>query len=124
MNERQSGSVSSSVVDGEFIGAAEKFRLEGFHSDALVLLLKGLSENPSHHQARLLLARVFFELGCVPFALNELAFLSQRFPKNENLKKLIRELGGNVAAAQSESMAAVVAESEIDFDAIEGLEEE
>lgn len=107
-----------------FVAVAEAYRLDGQHQDALVALLKGLSENPSHDQARLLLARVFVELGCVPYALNELGQLVRRFPKNVSLQKLFRALGGTEIPSEQGSVSSVVAESEIDFDAIDDLERE
>jgi tetratricopeptide (TPR) repeat protein len=107
-----------------FVAAAEAYRLDGLHQDALVTLIKGLSENPSHDQARLLLARVFVELGCVPYALNELRQLVRRFPANASLQKLFRALGGSEVSVEKGSAASVVAESEIDFDAIDELERE
>lgn len=125
MNDNESETTAATdSLGADFITRAEGFRLEGLHSEALVVLLKGLSENPTHHQARLLLARVFFELGCVPFALNEIRYLSTRFPENANLQKLFRDLGGGDIARETPVAAAVIAESEIDFDAIEDLDRE
>lgn len=118
MNENE----SEPAVATTFVATAETYRLDGLHQDALVTLLKGLSENPSHDQARLLLARVFFELECIPFALNELRQLCQRYPNNVSLAKLYSSLGGEEIKATSSGAGSVLAESEIDFDAIEELE--
>jgi len=109
---------------GEFMTRAELLRLEGAHHDALVTLLRGLSENPSHHPARLLLARVLFELGCAPFALREVEMLCRALPANQSLMKLYQGMGGTDAFSPGSPSEEVLAESEIDFDAISDLEEE
>ena len=106
------------------IAEAENRRLEGNHQEALLLLLKGLSESPSNHPARLLLARVFFELGCTPFALREVGQLCMNLPDNQSLKKLYQAMGGTTPLIQSTAVESVIAESEIDFDAIADLENE
>lgn len=111
----------------EFVANAESLRLEGNHLDSLLMLLQGLSQSPSNHPARLLLARVFFELECTPFALREVEQLARALPSNQSLKKLYQAMGGGelnarVAVAETVVVESVVAESEIDFDAIDDLE--
>jgi predicted Zn-dependent protease len=110
----------------QFVVAAEALRLEGGHAEALVVLLKGLSCSPNNQQGRLLLARVLYECDCVPYAIRELEQLCAALPNNPSLHKLYRALSGNdyQAAARASSQSAVMAESEIDFDAIEELGEE
>jgi predicted Zn-dependent protease len=108
----------------QFVVAAEALRLEGGHAEALVVLLKGLSCSPNNQQGRLLLARVLYECDCVPFAIRELAQLCAALPNNPSLHKLYRALSGNDYQAAASSLSAVMAESEVDFDAIEELGEE
>ena len=122
-NESQSGQRGESA-GAEFLVQAESMRLEGAHQDALLLLLKGLSESPSNHPARLLLARVFFELECAPFALREVGQLISVFPDNQSLRKLYQAMGGVTPVTTSTAAESVIAESEIDFDAIDDLENE
>ena len=110
----------------QFVVVAEALRLEGAHKDALVILMRGLSHSPGNHQGRLLLARVLFECDCVTYAVRELETLCTSFPGHESLFKLYRALSGNefVLGSNAASTSAVVAESEIDFDAIEELDKE
>ena len=110
----------------QFVAVAEELRLEGVHSEALVVLLKGLSCSPNNYQGRLLLARVLYECDCVPYAVREVAQLCAELPSNMSLSKLYRALSGRdyVASSNASSSAMVMAESEIDFDAIEELGDE
>lgn len=61
-------------------------------ADAQQILIKGLSVNPSLDLARLLLAKVYFLQGFIPFAAKEIAELRVKNPKLEVLKRLHQKL--------------------------------
>jgi predicted Zn-dependent protease len=126
MEEQSQALLAQDPGAEQFVAVAEELRLEGIHSEALVILLKGLSRNPSNYQGRLLLARVLYECDCVPYAVRELTQLCAALPNNPSLLKLYRALSGRdyVVSGDTSSSATVMAESEIDFDAIEELGDE
>jgi hypothetical protein len=109
----------------QFVSVAEKQRLQGNHELALVILLLGLSHAPSNHQGRLLLARVFYELECIPFAIEQLKKLCEEFPQHKNIQKLYHKMGGEIAALTSKPQTGnVIAHAEIDFESIDDLEQD
>lgn len=126
MDEQQQAQLEQDPGSGLFVSVAEGLRLEGAHSDALVILLRGLSHSPSNYQGRLVLARVLYECDCIPYAVRELETLCTAFPNNQSLLKLYRSVSGNefVSVDRSNSTTEVMAESEIDFDAIDELGKE
>ena len=116
-----------------FVDCAEELRRAGDLEEALEICLAGLSANPSSLRGRLVLARVFYESGYIPFAARELAYLRRARPESESLRKLCEELGVEALqdsfadAAQSlpaQGEAEVVAETEFDLDVLETLSEE
>ena len=105
-------------VYGDF---ADGLRRRGDLLGALQVCLSGLSSNPGHHLGRLVLARVFYDLGCMPFALRELVYLRRELPDVQSIKKLVDKLSPAGAAdtkETSESEEAVFAEADFDFDDI------
>ena len=74
--------------DPKFLECCEHYRDTGDVLKALALCSRGLSANPSHHQARLFLAKIFFELGCVPFATREIDTLIDELPHVDSLRRL------------------------------------
>ena len=116
-----------------FVEYAEELRRSGDLAEAMEICLAGLSANPSSLRGRLVLARVFYENGYIPFAARELAYLRRARPESESLRKLCEELGVEALqdsfaeAAQvssSQEAAEVVAETEFDLDVLESLSEE
>lgn len=116
-----------------FVDCAEELRRAGDLGEALEICLAGLSANPSSLRGRLVLARVFYESGYIPFAARELAYLRRARPESESLGKLCEELGVEalqdsfadamqVSPAQGD--AEVVAETEFDLDVLESLSDE
>lgn len=108
----------------DFVDRAEGLRISGKLDEALAMALKGLSENPEECRGRLVLARIFYEKGYLPFAVREVEHLARQVPSNTALKKLLGTLapdrGGDIpstAAAED-----TVAESEFDLDALALLE--
>ena len=66
-------------------------------ADALVVWLKALSKNPDLILARLQLAKLLWQLDCVPFALEQLQQIETKVgsAQSESLKNLIVRLGGS-----------------------------
>lgn len=84
---------------------------------ALLVLLKGVSQSPSDHQGRLLLARVFHSMGMTPLAVRELQHLIRELPDMEILRRLVEALSPGASVAQSpQASTSTVAEAEFDID--------
>ena len=105
-----------------YVQLAQTLRKAGRFSEAMETLLRGLSELPDHAPARLLLARVFLQLGYRPFAVRELQELRSRFPENRPLERLFEKVAPDYLAGSADSdpstMASTVAEADFDFDDI------
>lgn len=85
--------------------------------DAQQLLLKGLSEDPFNPRARILLAKVFFEMGFVPFSVRELEQVYHELPDNKYVKNLLEKLAPErVGALDTVSQGTVGTLAEADFD--------
>ena len=122
-----------------FAEFAESLRQQGTRLAALSVCLAGLSANPTCHRGRLVLARVFFDLGYHAFAVRELEELSIALPKVESITKLLnkfdpgrdgRRLGDKAPYPQSDDVGRAgcpqpaateetVAETEFDLAEIE-----
>jgi len=113
-----------------FAEVADVLREHGDLTQALSVCLHGVEANPSCHLGRLVLARVFFEMGCAGFAIRELAILRQLVPANVSLIRLIERLAPEVAATSAtpasggESVRAAAALSLDDLEALEGEDPE
>lgn len=95
--------------------------------DAEQLLLKGLSADPFNPRARILLAKVFFELGYVPFAVRELEQVYLELPDNKYVKNLLEKLAPErvtVGAPVAKGPSDTLAEADFDIGDIEILEKE
>lgn len=79
-----------------------------------------LTQNPSQHQVRLLLARIFFEQGRIAFAAREVAFISSKLPENMPVKKLLAKLSPEGIQKSTVAQETVISESEFSIDEIEG----
>ena len=113
-----------------FVDVAEAYRRESNLDAAIEVCLKGLSANPSCHLGRLVLARVFFERGELPFAAREVRELCSALPEIESLKRLMKSLSPDaqesvpkpqVEAATTQN---TVAEADFDLDEIDILEDD
>lgn len=80
---------------------AEYLRQNGKFDVALRALFRGLSANPSAHRARLVLARIFYEIECLPFAIRELVTLHDELPGNRSISKLLDKFGVNTHSVES-----------------------
>lgn len=115
-----------------FIEFGEFLRRSARYSDALLVVLRGVSTNPTHPRGRLLLARVLFDCGCTSLAAREVEVLCRQFPEGKFLKKLLERLAPQAAAALSakpreqetqSSAPETLAEADIDFDVLDSSKE-
>ena len=124
MNEKDyRGALSSDPGSPVFVEFAEFLRGLRRHSEAIDVCLAGLSANPDAHRGRLMLARIYYECGFVPFAVRELQLLVGHFPQNRALAKLSERLSP-AHGAQNSSAESEVAEAEFDIDAISLIAED
>jgi hypothetical protein len=86
----------------QFVILAENFRARGQQLEAVRVLMAGLSANPTYHRGRLLLARLFYELQFVPFAIRELEELQRALPQSLSIAKLLNKFG--VLAPRSQDL--------------------
>ena len=118
MNEKEYRSTLSSDPGAPaFVEFAELLRGMRRHSEAIDVCLAGLSANPDAHRGRLMLARVYYECGFIPFAVRELQTLVAQFPANRALAKLCERLSP-VDGTTGSGVESEVAEAEFDIDAI------
>lgn len=107
----------------------EALRAAGRQSEALLLCLKILSSNTEDHATRLVLSRVFIDLGATPFAVRELEQLCRDLPEIKTLKRLLDTIAPGRAkkiSPQETSQGPIkqtVAETDFSFDDLEAIEE-
>jgi predicted Zn-dependent protease len=90
-----------------FVQLAQLLISEERLNEALLVLLRGLSHAPSQNSGRLLLAQVYFELGFIPFAVEQIKTLITADPASETLRKLLIAIApGEAGAILSRSDAA------------------
>lgn len=108
-----------------FAEVAEDLRKQGQAPQAFRVCFSGLSANPHCHLGRLVLARLFYEQGSLPFALRELKTLAEELPDNKYIAKLLGKLTpGEISQPTEQPGESTIAEAEFDFDDIDLLEEE
>lgn len=101
--------------NARFVDYAEFLRKEGRLDEALLISLKGVSANPTLTKGRLILARVFYELGFHAFAAREIRELLATMPENGTLKRLLELL----SPGEGDFEESVVAESDFDIDLLD-----
>jgi len=84
-----------------FVGYADLLRSEGKADEAMQTCLLGLTHNPSYHRGRLLLARLFYDKGYIPFAVKEIEILLKALPENGALLKLLDKLSPGAGVSLS-----------------------
>ncbi|MBX7143741.1 MAG: hypothetical protein K1X79_04770 [Oligoflexia bacterium] len=113
-----------------FVELAEGLYGRGLLKEALEVCLKGLSRNPSAHIGRLLLARIYFELECYPFAIREIELLCRALPKVQTLRRILERLAparaARLPAAEvlASNASATVAETDFSIEELDLLAEE
>ena len=106
-----------------FIDYAESLRLQGELPEALAICLAGLNANPRLHDGRLLLGRIFFELGYPLFAAREIRELLAVFPDNAALTSLLLRLhpGAEISAYGPPKIVKTIVEQDFDIATLERL---
>lgn len=112
-----------------FYDLAVGLSLEGNLIDAIEVCLRGLSVNPGFHKGRLLLARLYYECGYIPFAVKELESLFGACPNSKSVRRLLERLSPGSAALSSGVATSVagnstVAEGDFNLDDLAELDEE
>ncbi len=110
-----------------FAEVADVLRENGDLTQALQVCLQGVEANASCHLGRLVLARVFFDMGCTSFAIRELAMLRQWVPSNVSLMRLVERLSPDAVAPQAAPAPqgeTVRAAAALSLDDLEALDDE
>lgn len=117
--------VSGDPGNPAFVDLAEILRRRGSWCEALEVSLTGLSKNPTCHQGRLVLARIFYDRHWYGFAVREIEALREALPQSKSIARLLEKLapGAASAAPSVKGPGEVVAETEFDFDALEMIDE-
>lgn len=76
----------------ELFQTAVSSRDSGDLDSALKTILQLLSQTPDSPRARLLLANIYYLLGCVELSAEEVSRLHERFPDRESLHRLLKRL--------------------------------
>lgn len=71
---------------------AEALRANGETWQAIQSALAHLGSEPMDHSVRLVLARAFYDVGLLEFAIREIEHLSQQLPENQSLRRLLEQL--------------------------------
>lgn len=104
---------------------AEELRLEERHPEALEICFRSLTENQDDYEVRLTLARIFFDLGFMPFAIRELQYLRRALPANDSIKRLLERLSPGSSELNSSDLSTgsegegIVSETEFEIDLLE-----
>ena len=106
-----------------FVGYAQGLREKGMLRQALEVCLGGVNANPRQHRGRLLLSRIFFELGYHALAARELLELKGYFPQSGALQDLLARFGESGALSQPVPQVQTLAEHEFSISELEDLEE-
>lgn len=75
-----------------FTDQAETLAGEGRLDEAVGVCVRGLSDTPNHHRGRLLLAKLYYQSGSLPFAIRELEYLARELPTNKAVLSLLEAL--------------------------------
>ena len=110
-----------------FVGFADLLRSEGSAEEAINVCLLGLTHNPGFHRGRLLLARLYYDKGYIPFAVREVETLVSAAPQNAALRKLLFKLSPTSETSDrkvSDTPVQTLAEAEFDIGELEMVEAE
>lgn len=89
LSDEQTKKLELNPGDPLFIDHARALHSSGSSKEAVFVCLKGLSKNPNLIQGRLLISKIYFDLGFTPFALRELELIHEISPDNDSVKRLI-----------------------------------
>jgi len=112
-----------------FAEFADELRKEGKLNEGLEVCLSGLSSNEDYPKGKLILARIFYLKGYLPFAVRELKELSRMRPESQRIKRLLDLLAPHEAQAapaseiaespentKKDQVSETLAEADFDFD--------
>ena len=111
-----------------FVDYADYLRMHQRFLEAMGVCVAGLSSNPAFKRGRLVLARIFFDAGFLPFAVREVEELLHQSPENPALKRLLEvmlqdkpsEEAGDEEASAGPPADDIVAEVDFDIEDIDG----
>jgi len=106
--------------DDCFVDYAEYLRTRGRLLEGLSVSLAGLTANPAALRGRLILARILFNSGYIPFAIREIEELNRAVPGNAAIARLKEVILQDKAA---EDMPAGQVEEEIVAEAFLDVED-
>lgn len=113
-----------------FYDLAVGLSIEGNLLDAIEVCLRGLSVNPSFHKGRLLLARLYYDCGFIPFAVRELEFLLGACPNSRSIRRLVERLSPGSQSLKDrpadfgQAPDGTMAEGDFDMADLDALDEE
>lgn len=108
-----------------FFELGELLRLRGDLAEGLLVCVKGLSRNPASAQGRLVLSRIFMDLGALTFAVRELEQLCVELPANKTIRRLLECIAPGSAgllAKTEQKLPETVAETDFSFDELDAIE--
>ena len=120
--EEYRGILAKDAGNAVFIEYAKLLIAQDRLPAALMVCLKGLSSSPGERRGRLMLARVFYELGMLPFAAREIEALSLDLPECGSLRSLRDRLspGYSPQGSSGGTEEGMVAEMDLAFDELDG----
>jgi len=95
---------------------ADFLRRRKEYDEALRVCLAGLSANPAQHLGRLILARLYYDLGFKIFAIREITELTRQFPESMTIRRLHEALSPEAVSSTAVSAEQEIAEADIDLD--------
>ena len=111
----------SDPAHASFFSTAQRLAGEGRVLEALFVLVRALDVNPALDRGRLLLARLFFELGAPHFAAREVRELMARAPQLKSLARLQEALEPGVTV-QMDGATRRFAETQFKASELEAIE--
>ena len=128
MSDEQEYQRLLSVNPGDpcFADYALYLRSQGRGDEAQQVCISGLSENPQHHRGRLVLARLFYDRGQLPFSIREVEQVYRELPNQQTIRKLLSRLSPTSLGSETrpkETIEQTVSEAEFGFDQIDLLDE-
>ena len=119
--------LSTDPGNSVFADFAEVLHKQGSSEPAIIVCLRGLSSNPSCHKGRLILSKIYYDLGFKPFCVDQLKILVKSVPANKSLKNLLEKLAPQEFNSKTINLAQeikTVAEADFEFSEIELIEED
>lgn len=108
-----------------FADYADILHRDGRSESGIMISLRGISANPSCYKGRLILSKIFFDLGFTPFCIEQLLILRRALPENKSLVKLLERLAPDIEMSkETDRPEETYAEAEFDFEDIELIDQE